>query len=67
MSPSWSEVSSKMKDTTSQDTIDPMNRASESKVPPTRIASAITVLTTSPAGISSVRASPVAVMWRPMR
>ena len=55
-----------MKDTTAQDTIAPEKRAKESNIPPTRMASAATVLTTSPAGISSVSAVPVVAMCRPI-
>ena len=60
--PSSTEVERSMNDTTIQATIDPTKRARTSYAPPIRIASAATVLTTSPDGISSVRAVPVVAM-----
>ena len=48
-----------MNETTIHATMAPAKRAKMSYAPPTRMASAATVLTTSPAGISSVTAVPV--------
>ena len=66
MSPSSTDVDRRMNETTIHDTMAPEKRASTSKAPPILMASAATVFTTSPAGISSVRAAPVEEMWRPM-
>ena len=46
-------------------TIAPAKRADTSNMPPMRIASAATVLTTSPEGIVAGSAGPVVAAWRP--
>ena len=63
MRPSCVEVERRIIETTSHATMAPMKRAKTSYAPPMRMASAATVLTMSPEGISSVSAVPVEAIW----